>query len=114
MKQAITLTETAADQIRAIVAASPLEQKVLGVRLGVSSKGCSGKSYVMDYVTEANFNPADEKVQDKDVTIFIDPRAILFLIGTEMDYVDRGTSSGFEFNNPNEKARCGCGESFMV
>ncbi len=106
----ITLTEAAAERVKAILAKR--DEPAVGLRIGVSSKGCSGKSYTMDYAEE--IGPLDEVVEDNGVTIVIDPSAALFLIGTEIDYVVDKLGSGFVFRNPNEKGRCGCGESFTV
>lgn len=103
------LTDAAADRLRALYAKG--EQGKL-LRIGVGTKGCSGMSYEMDWVEEQA--PTDEAVTDKGVTVLVDRKATLFLIGTVMDYkVDKFTS-GFSFENPNEKGRCGCGESFHV
>lgn len=106
----ITLTEAAARRVKEIIANS--EDGVIGVRVGVKNGGCAGMSYTMEYAREAN--PLDEKVEDKGVTIFIDPKAILFLLGTEMDYRTEKLSAGFVFNNPNETSACGCGESVSI
>ena len=83
-----------------------------GIRIGVRSKGCSGMSYTVEFADEKS--PYDETVEDKGVTVFIDPKATMFILGTEMDYVEEQMKSGFVFRNPNEKGRCGCGESFHV
>ncbi len=83
-----------------------------GIRVGINSKGCSGMSYTLEFADEKE--PHDDVVEQDGVTVFIDPKAIMFLIGTEMDFVEDGLQSGFVFNNPNEKGRCGCGESFHV
>ncbi|MFN4282048.1 MAG: HesB/IscA family protein [Alphaproteobacteria bacterium] len=106
----VTLTEAAAERVRQIIAKS--EGKASMLKISVDSKGCSGHSYVLDYASEAG--PLDEKVEDKGVTILIDPKAALFIFGTEIDYVSEKLKSGFTFSNPNEKGRCGCGESFSV
>jgi iron-sulfur cluster assembly accessory protein len=106
----ITITEAAADRVKALIAKS--EKPVMGLRVGVKPQGCSGMSYFVEYADEAN--ATEDLVEDKGVKIFIDPAAILFLIGSEMDYVEDKFNSGFVFNNPNEKGRCGCGESFHV
>ena len=82
------------------------------LRISVGTKGCSGLSYVMDWVQQPG--PTDEVVTDKDLTVLVDRKASLFLIGTEMDYLVDTLSSGFTFANPNEKGRCGCGESFHI
>ena len=110
MKQAITLTDNAASRIKDIM--SKDEKKSLGVRVGVKSGGCAGMSYIMEYAKE--INPSDEVIEDKGVKIFIDPGAIMYLLGTEMDYKKEQFSSSFIFKNPNETERCGCGESFKV
>jgi len=109
-KQAMTLTDAAADRLKNIM--STRDEATIGLRVGVRSGGCSGMSYTMDFVTEAG--PHDEIVEDKGVTVLIDPKAIMYLIGTEMDFVAEKLQSGFVFNNPNEKGRCGCGESFHI
>lgn len=83
-----------------------------GIRVGINSKGCSGMSYTLEFADAKE--PHDDVVEQDGVTVFIDPKAIMFLIGTEMDFVEDGLQSGFVFNNPNEKGRCGCGESFHV
>jgi iron-sulfur cluster assembly protein len=103
----ITLTEAAAERIRSLTAASG--QDVAGLRIGVKKGGCAGMEYTMEYAqTRA---PLDELVEDKGVRILIDPTAVLFLLGTEMDYRTDRMSSGFVFNNPNQTSACGCGES---
>ena len=106
----ITLTDAAAERVRSILAKG--DGSVKGLKIGVSPKGCSGNSYVLDYAKE--IGPHDEVVEDKGVTIIIDPKAALFIFGTEIDYVEDKLKAGFVFKNPNEKGRCGCGESFTV
>lgn len=106
----ITVTEAAAERVKALMAKS--QGEVTGLRIGLKAKGCSGMSYSVEYAKERS--PGDEIVEDKGVTLFIDPKATLFIIGTEMDYVEDKLQSGFVFRNPNEKGRCGCGESFHV
>jgi iron-sulfur cluster assembly accessory protein len=106
----ITLTDAAAARVKALIEAS--EEPVLGLRVGVNSRGCSGMSYVVEYAKEQK--KLEDVVEDKGVRIFIEPTAIMFLIGSEMDYVEDKLQSGFVFRNPNEKGRCGCGESFHV
>ena len=106
----ITLTDAAANRVKQLIARS--EEPVLGLRVGVSTKGCSGMSYVVEYAKEQR--KLEDVVEDKGVKIFIDPTAVMFLLGSEMDYVDDKFQSGFVFTNPNEKGRCGCGESFHV
>ena len=109
-KQIISLIENAAKRIKEIM--SGAEKKSLGVRVGVKSGGCAGMSYVMEYTKEAN--PNDEIIEDKGVKVFIDPSAVMYLLGTEMDYKKEEFSSSFVFKNPNETERCGCGESFKI
>ncbi len=106
----VTLTDAAADRIKAIMSRS--DSNVIGVRVGVANGGCAGMSYTMEYAEEQNM--LDEVVEDKDVTILIDPAAVMFLLGTEMDYKIEQLSSGFVFSNPNETSACGCGESVSI
>ena len=110
LPKAITLTERAAARVKNIMAKS--ETPMLGVRLGVKNGGCAGMEYTMDYAEEQL--PLDEVVEDKGVTIFIEAKAVLFLLGTEMDYEEGLLSSGFTFNNPNQTDACGCGESVTI
>jgi len=110
MKQVITLSDNAANRIKEIM--SNNETKSIGVRVGVKSGGCAGMSYIMEYAKE--INPTDEIIEDKGVKVFIDPSAIMYLLGTEMDYKKEQFSSAFVFKNPNETERCGCGESFKT
>jgi iron-sulfur cluster assembly protein len=110
MKQVITLSDNAANRIKEIM--SNNETKSIGVRVGVKSGGCAGMSYIMEYAKE--INPTDEIIEDKGVKVFIDPSAIMYLLGTEMDYKKEQFSSTFVFKNPNETERCGCGESFKT
>jgi len=110
MKQVITLSDNAANRIKEIM--SNNETRSIGVRVGVKSGGCAGMSYIMEYAKEVN--PTDEIIEDKGVKVFIDPSAIMYLLGTEMDYKKEQFSSTFVFKNPNETERCGCGESFKI
>ncbi|HEV3177799.1 MAG TPA: iron-sulfur cluster assembly accessory protein [Stellaceae bacterium] len=110
LRQAMTLTDAAAERIRALL--SKRGRPAVGIRIGVRSRGCSGLTYTLEYADEKG--KLDELVQDKGVTVLIDPKASMFIIGTEMDYVEDKLQSGFTFRNPNEKGRCGCGESFHV
>ena len=110
MKQVITLSDSAANRIKQIMSLDT--NKSLGVRVGVKSGGCAGMSYIMEYAKEVN--PNDEVIEDKGVKVFIDPNAIMYLLGTEMDYKKEEFSSRFVFKNPNETERCGCGESFKT
>ncbi|HEY2616451.1 MAG TPA: iron-sulfur cluster assembly accessory protein, partial [Acetobacteraceae bacterium] len=105
----MTLTDGAADRLRSLYAKG--EQGRL-LRIGVKTKGCSGLSYDMTWTDEPG--PGDEVVSDKGLTVLVDRKASLFLIGTVMDYEVKALASGFTFTNPNEKGRCGCGESFHV
>jgi len=109
-KQIITLSENAALRIKEIM--SKTESNALGVRVGVKSGGCAGMSYTMEYTKE--IKPNDELIEDKGVKLFVDPGAIMYLLGTEMDYKKDEFSSSFVFKNPNETERCGCGESFKI
>ena len=109
-KQIISLSDNAAERIKEIM--SKAEKDSLGVRVGVKSGGCAGMSYVMEYTKDSN--PSDEVIEDKGVKVFRDPAAVMYLIGTEMDYKKDDFSSSFTFKNPNETERCGCGESFKV
>ena len=109
-KQVMTLTDAAAARLKELMAKR--SDAAVGLRIGVRNGGCSGMAYTMEFAAEKD--PADEVVEDKGVTVLIDPKATLFLIGTEMDFVAQKLQSGFVFNNPNEKGRCGCGESFYV
>ena len=109
-KQIISLSENAVSRIKEIM--SNAEKDSIGVRVGVKSGGCAGMSYVMEYTKE--FNPNDEVIEDKGVKVFVDAGAIMYLLGTEMDYKKEEFSSTFVFKNPNETERCGCGESFKV
>ena len=106
----MTLTTAAAERIKAIMAKS--DAPVAGVRLGIEKAGCAGMGYTMEYAAEAQ--PGDEVVEDQGVTLFIEPKAVLFLLGTEMDFKTDKLSAGFVFNNPNQVSACGCGESFEI
>ncbi len=106
----MSLTEAAAERIREIVENS--DSQIAGLRVGVKNGGCAGMEYTMEYA--ATREPHDEVVEDKGVTILIDPKAILFLLGTEMDYKVEKLRSGFVFNNPNQTSACGCGESVSL
>jgi iron-sulfur cluster assembly protein len=108
--QALTITDAAAAQVAALMAKR--EKPAVGIKIGVRTRGCSGLSYTIEYADE--ISKFDEVVEDKGVRIVIDPKAVMFLIGTQMDFVEEKFKSGFVFNNPNEKGRCGCGESFNV
>ena len=104
----ITVTEAAAERVKALIGKS--EKPVMGLRVGVKPQGCSGMSYFVEYADEQN--ATEDLVEDKGVKIFIDPAATMFLIGSEMDWIEDKLASRFVFNNPNVKGTCGCGESF--
>ena len=108
--QPVRLTEAAATRLREIMAGA--EGKYQGVRVGVTNGGCAGMSYTMDYAEAPG--PLDEVIVDQGVKIFVDPKAILFLLGTEMDYVREKLANRFVFNNPNQTSACGCGESVAI
>ena len=110
MSPIIKLSDNAAQRIKEIM--SGVESKSIGVRVAVKSGGCAGMSYVMEYTKE--LNPNDEVIEDKGVKVFVDSAAVMYLLGTEMDYKKEELSSSFVFNNPNETERCGCGESFKI
>ena len=109
-EQVIKLSDNAANRIKEIM--SKADDKTIGVRVGVKSGGCAGMSYMMEYAKEAKKN--EEVIEDKGVKVFIDSNAVIYLLGTEMDYKTDKFSSQFVFKNPNETERCGCGESFKV
>ena len=108
--QVMRLTDVAADRIKAIIAKA--DKPIAGVRVGVKNGGCAGMSYTMEYAAEAA--KFDEVVEDKGVKLLIDPKAVLFLLGTEMDFKVDKLSSTFVFNNPNQTSACGCGESVQL
>ena len=110
MTQIIKLSDNAASRIKEIM--SSAEKSSIGIRVGVKSGGCAGMSYVMEYAEK--INPSDEVIEEKGVKVIIDPAAVMYLLGTEMDYKKEEFSSSFIFKNPNESERCGCGESFKV
>ena len=110
MSAIIKLSDNAASRIKEIMSGAQKDSS--GVRVSVKSGGCAGMSYVMEYSKE--INPSDEVIEDKGVKVFIDPAAVMYLLGTEMDYKKEEFSSSFVFNNPNETERCGCGESFKI
>ena len=109
-EQIIKLSDNAVSRIKEIM--SKAEDNTIGVRIGVKSGGCAGMSYVMEYAT--NIKPNEEIIEEKGVKVFIDSKAIMYLLGTEMDYKKEKFSSQFVFRNPNETERCGCGESFKI
>jgi len=110
MNPVIKVSDNAALRIKEIM--SNAEKDSLGVRVSVKTGGCAGMSYVMEYTKEVN--PSDEMIEDKGIKVFVDSSAVMYLLGTEMDYKKEELSSSFVFNNPNETERCGCGESFKI
>ncbi|MBU2898584.1 iron-sulfur cluster assembly protein IscA [Vibrio hepatarius] len=106
---AITMTETAASRVRTFLES---RGKGVGLRLGVKTTGCSGMAYVLEFVDE--LNEGDEVFDFQGVKVIIDKKSLVYLDGTELDYIKEGLNEGFEFNNPNAKSECGCGESFNV
>lgn len=108
--QVMRITDAAAERVREIIANS--EKPIAGVRVGVKNGGCAGMSYTMDFAEE--IGRFDEVVDDKGVKIIVEPKAVMFLLGTEMDYKVEKMSAGFVFNNPNQTSACGCGESVAI
>ncbi len=106
----ISLTDAAVQRVKAIMANA--ERPIAGLRVGVKNGGCAGMSYTMEYADE--IRPQDEVVEDKGVKVLVDPKAVLFLLGTEMDFQSSKLSSGFTFTNPNQTSACGCGESVAI
>ena len=109
-KPIVTLTETAAAHVRRLMESA--DNDVIGIRVGVKTAGCSGMQYDVQFAKEQK--PFEDKIEQNGVTLFIDPTAVMFLIGSQMDWQEDKFSAKFVFNNPNEVARCGCGESFSV
>ncbi len=109
-QQIMSLTDNAAEQVQALL--GKRGKSSVGIRIGVKSGGCSGLKYFVEYADAKN--PFDEIIQDKGVTILIDPKALMYLLGTEMDFVVEQFKAGFTFTNPNEKGKCGCGSSFNI
>ena len=106
----ITLTDAAAGRVKDIIARA--DRPIAGVRVGVKNGGCAGMSYTMEYAETAT--PGEDVVEDKGVKVFVDPKAVLFLFGTEMDFQTTKLASQFVFNNPNQTSACGCGESVAL
>ena len=106
----ITLTNAAVKRVKALM--SRADQNVIGLRVGVKPTGCSGYSYVVEYASDER--PFEDVIEQDGVKIMVDPAAMMFLVGSEMDYVEEKLEARFVFANPNEKSRCGCGESFQV
>jgi iron-sulfur cluster assembly protein len=108
--QVMRLSDAAAARIKEIMAKA--ERPFAGVRVGVKNGGCAGMSYIMEYAEK--INPTDEVIEDKGIKLMIDPKAVMFLLGTEMDYKIDKLSAQFVFNNPNQTSACGCGESVLL
>ena len=106
----LTLTDAAADRVKAIMAKA--DRPIAGVRVGVKNGGCAGMSYTMEYAEAGK--PGEDVVEDKGVKVFVDPKAVLFLLGTQMDFQTTKLASQFVFNNPNQTSACGCGESVAI
>lgn len=106
----ISITEAAKERIKVLLESRG--KPSYGVRIGIRTKGCSGLSYTLEFADEKA--PFDEEIKDEEFTVLIDPKAMMFILGTEMDYVEEQMHAGFVFSNPNEKGRCGCGKSFHV
>lgn len=106
----VTLTDAARDRVREII--SNADKDVAGVRVGVKNAGCAGMAYTLDYVED--IDPKDDVLEEDGFNVFVDPKAVLFLLGTEMDYEVTTLRSGFVFNNPNQTSACGCGESVAI
>ena len=104
----IQLTDAAMERAKMLLEKKP----AAGLRIGITTKGCSGMSYKVDYAEEPE--SGDEVVSQDGITVYVDPKAVMYILGSEMDYVEDKFFSGFVFRNPNEKGRCGCGESFHV
>ena len=105
----ITLTESAADRVKVFL---DNRGKGVGLRLGVKTTGCSGMAYIIEFADEIDSD--DNVFEDKGVKVLVDPKSLIYLDGTEVDYAKEGLNEGFQFNNPNVKDSCGCGESFTV
>jgi iron-sulfur cluster assembly protein len=108
--QVMRLTDAAAERIKAVMARA--DKPVAGVRVGVKTGGCAGMEYTMEYADAVK--PSDEVIEEKGVKLLIDPKAVLFLLGTEMDFKTEKLSAQFVFNNPNQTSACGCGESVQL
>lgn len=106
----MSLTDAAADRIKAIIADA--ERPIAGLRVGVKNGGCAGMSYTMEYAEDRR--PGEDMVEDRGVKVFVDPKALLFLLGTQMDFQTSKLASQFVFNNPNQTSACGCGESVAI
>ncbi|CDW74907.1 iron-sulfur cluster assembly [Stylonychia lemnae] len=113
-KAALLITDQAASRIKELMEVKEDQEDIYGVKIDVRRRGCNGYSYVMDYLKKDQITRLDEVVEDKGVRVVVDKKALMFVVGTEMDFVDNEIKSEFVFNNPNAKGHCGCGESFHV
>lgn len=109
-KDVLTITETAAERVKVLLAGRG--KPSYGIRIGVRAKGCTGMAYTLEFADEVG--PYDDVVEAYGVKVLVDPKAVMYILGSQMDYTEDKLASGFVFNNPNEKGRCGCGESFHV
>lgn len=109
-KEVITVTEAAAERVKVLLAGRG--KPSCGIRIGVRAKGCTGMAYTLEFADEVG--PYDDVVEAHGVKVLVDPKAVMYILGSQMDYTEDRLTSGFVFNNPNEKGRCGCGESFHV
>eukprot|EP00388_Colpodella_angusta_P007410 GDKJ01020983.1.p1 GENE.GDKJ01020983.1~~GDKJ01020983.1.p1 ORF type:complete len:156 (+),score=21.81 GDKJ01020983.1:38-505(+) len=113
-KQIFSLTQAAADRVQFLMSQKENAKEIVGVKVGLKKKGCNGLSYTMNYIGNDEIGKLDEVVEDKGVKVIVDANAVMFVAGTEMDYVENETGSEFTFENPNKKSECGCGQSFNV
>ena len=109
-QELLTITEAAAHRVKALLDGRGKPSS--GIRIGIRSKGCSGLSYTLEFADE--ISPYDDVIEAYGVKVLVDPKAVMFILGSQMDYVEDKLASGFVFKNPNEKGKCGCGESFHV
>ncbi len=109
-KATLTLTPAAVSRVRALMERA--DKPVLGIRVGVTNKGCSGHMYQVEYAEQER--PLEEKIEQDGARVYVDPLALMFIVGSTMDYAESKMQSGFTFENPNAKSKCGCGESFSV
>eukprot|EP00470_Lotharella_oceanica_P002735 CAMPEP_0170175692 /NCGR_PEP_ID=MMETSP0040_2-20121228/8723_1 /TAXON_ID=641309 /ORGANISM="Lotharella oceanica, Strain CCMP622" /LENGTH=131 /DNA_ID=CAMNT_0010417759 /DNA_START=148 /DNA_END=543 /DNA_ORIENTATION=+ len=114
-KDVVSISETAAERIKNLIERKKQQDsKVVGIRLGVRTRGCNGLSFVMDYQEDGKVGKLDEKVSAHGVDVYVDSKAVFYIVGTEMDWIEDDLRAEFTFENPNAKGTCGCGESFNV
>ncbi|CEM31297.1 unnamed protein product [Vitrella brassicaformis CCMP3155] len=111
-KQIMSVSETAAERIKTLMKSKG--EEVVGVKIGLRRRGCNGLTYTMNYTNKEDIKKGDEVVEDKGVTVVVDAKAVMFLVGTQMNFVETDIGSEFVFDNPNKKSECGCGQSFNV